>query len=44
MYTIGTHMSIAGGLAKTAENVVKMNGSRTCTVYDESGECNRKNV
>ena len=25
MYTIGTHMSIAGGLAKTAENVVKMN-------------------
>ena len=25
MYTIGTHMSIAGGLVKTAENVVKMN-------------------
>ena len=24
MLTIGTHMSIAGGLAKTAENVVKM--------------------
>lgn len=24
MYTIGTHMSIAGGIAKTAENVVKM--------------------
>ena len=81
MYTIGTHMSIAGGLAKSCRNVVKMNadtmqifsrnprgssyksvsagrnrkipedterscirsGSRTCTVYDESGECNRKN-
>ena len=24
MLTIGTHMSIAGGIAKTAENVVKM--------------------
>lgn len=24
MYTIGTHMSIAGGIAKTAEDVVKM--------------------
>ena len=24
MFTIGTHMSIAGGIAKTAENVVKM--------------------
>lgn len=27
MYTIGTHMSIAGGIAKTAENVVKMNAN-----------------
>ena len=24
MLTIGTHMSIAGGIAKTVENVVKM--------------------
>ena len=81
VYNRNTYMSIAGGLAKTAENVVKMNadtmqifsrnprgssyktylhgrnrkipedterscirsGSRTCTVYDESGECNGKN-
>ena len=27
MYTIGTHMSIAGGIAKTAGNVVKMNAN-----------------
>lgn len=27
MYTIGTHMSITGGIAKTAENVVKMNAN-----------------
>ena len=32
MYTIGTHMSIAGGIAKTAENVVKMNAN-TCLLY-----------
>ncbi len=82
MYTIGTHMSIAGGIAKTAENVVKMNantmqifsrnprgssyktyaqeevekfqqirkkpcirsGSCTCAVYDESGECDGKDI
>lgn len=27
MLTIGTHMSIAGGIAKTAKDVVKMNAN-----------------
>ena len=30
MLTIGTHMSIAGGIAKTAENVVKMEANIPC--------------
>ena len=33
MYTIGTPMSIAGGFAKTAENVVKMNANTMQILY-----------
>ena len=37
MYTIGTHMSIIGGLAKTAENVVKMNAD-TMQIFSRNQE------
>ena len=35
MLTIGTHMSIAKGLAKTAENVVEM-GANTMQIFSRN--------
>ena len=35
MLIIGTHMSIAGGLAKTAENVVEMEAN-TMQIFSET--------